>query len=118
MIPQHFLVETDWLAAHLDDPSVRVLDSTIAMAKQPDGSWQDVSGRGAFDEGHIPGAQFVDLMTELKDTASPYGYMLPAAEQFAEKMAALGIGNDTQVVIYISAVPWWVTRLWWMFRVF
>ena len=57
---QHFLVETDWLEAHLDDPAVRVLDSTIAMTRQPDGGWQSTSGREGFDKGHIPGAQFVD----------------------------------------------------------
>jgi thiosulfate/3-mercaptopyruvate sulfurtransferase len=116
--PQHFLVETDWLAANLTNPAVRVLDCTIAMAKQPDGSWQAVSGQAGYDQGHIPGAQFVDLMTELRDDSSSFNYMLSSAEAFAAKMAALGISNDTQVVIYVSAVPWWATRLWWIFRVF
>ena len=115
---QHFLVETDWLEAHLDDPAVRVLDSTIAMTRQPDGGWQSTSGREGFDKGHIPGAQFVDLTVELKDRSSPYSHMLPSPEAFAAKVSALGIGSDTQVVIYAAAVPWWATRLWWMFRAF
>lgn len=116
--PDGFLAETGWLAANLANPSVRVLDSTIAMVRQPEGGWKSVSGQAGFDKGHIPGAQFVDLMAELKDHDSPFGYMLPGTDAFAEKMAALGIGNDTQVVIYAAAVPWWATRLWWMFRVF
>jgi len=118
MQPQHFLVETDWLEAHLGDPDLRVLDSTIAMSRQPGGGWQSSSGREGFAKGHIPGAQFVDLMTELKDHTSPFGYMLPTADAFAAKASALGIGNQTQVVVYAAAVPWWATRLWWMFRVF
>ena len=118
MTAHQFLVETDWLAANLDNPSVRVLDSTIAMTRQPNGGWEATSGRDGFDAGHIPGAQFVDLMTELKDEESPFGYMLPTADGFAAKMTELGISNDTQVVVYVSAVPWWATRLWWMFRVF
>ncbi len=116
--PQHFLVETAWLEANLDDPGLRVLDCTIAMNRQPEGGWKPASGRDGFDKAHIPNAQFVDLMTELKDADSPYSYMLPTADAFAAKMAQLGIGNDTQVVIYVLAVPWWATRLWWMFRVF
>lgn len=116
MAHHQFLVETDWLAANLD--GVQVLDCTITMTKQPDGGWKAASGRAAFDEGHIPGAQFVDLMTEIKDADSPYNYMLPSTEEFAARMAELGIGNDTQVVVYVSAVPWWATRLWWMLRVF
>lgn len=118
MEPQHYLVQGDWLQAHLGNPNLRILDSTIAMNRQPGGGWQSTSGRTGFDEEHIPGAQFVDLTAELKDEASPYAYMLPSPEVFAAKASALGIGNDTQVVIYAAAVPWWATRLWWMFRAF
>ncbi|MCA8928960.1 MAG: sulfurtransferase [Alphaproteobacteria bacterium] len=116
--PQHFLVETDWLEAHLGDPGLRVLDSTIAMTRQPDGGWQPTSGRDGFEKGHIPGAQFVDLMTELQDRTSRFAYALPTVADFEAKASALGIGPETQVVIYTAAVPWWATRLWWMFRVF
>jgi thiosulfate/3-mercaptopyruvate sulfurtransferase len=118
MTPQHFLVETDWLESNLGDPSLRVLDATIAMTRQPEGGWQAKSGREGFGKGHIPGAQFVDLMSELKDVASPYSYMLPTPEAFAAGVSRYGISNDTQVVVYAAAVPWWATRLWWMFRVF
>ena len=118
MNSEHFLVETDWLETHLADPALRVLDCTIAMTRQAGGGWQSASGRAGFEKGHIPGAQFVDLTRDLKDHASPYSYMLPSAVDFAATVAALGIGNDTQVVIYTAAVPWWATRLWWMFRVF
>ncbi len=113
-----WLVETDWLADHLDDPAVRVLDATLVMAKDTAGNWQPSSGRASYDAAHIPGAQFVDLLNELFDPAAETNYMLPSADDFAAKMSSLGISNDSRVVVYASAVPWWATRLWWMFRVF
>lgn len=112
------LVETDWLAEHLDDPDIRVLDCTVEMRKQPDGLWRASSGRTAYEEAHIPNALFVDLLADLKDHQSPLNFMLPPAQQFAAAMGALGIGNDTRVVVYVSAVPWWATRLWWMLRAY
>lgn len=113
-----WLVETDWLAAHLHDPKVRILDCTIAMSRNADGGWQATSGRAAYEDGHIPGAQFVDLQAELFDAEAATDYMLPAPEVFAARMGELGIGSEHRVVVYASAVPWWATRLWWMFRAF
>ncbi len=113
---QRWLAETNWLADHLDDSSVVVLDATIFMRRQDDGQWQAESGRANYDEGHIPGARFVDLLNDWQDKTAPYRYMLPAPNDFAAAAGALGIGNDSRVVIYTAAVPWWATRLWWMFR--
>lgn len=113
-----FLVETEWLAESLDDPNVRVLDCTVEMHRKDDGGWQPRSGRAAYEAAHIPNALFVDLLHDLKDHESHLGYMLPPAAQFAEAMSGLGIGNETRVVTYVSAVPWWATRMWWMLRAF
>ena len=96
--PQRFLVETDWLEANLGNPALRVLDATIAMVRQPEGGWQAASGREGFGKGHIPGAQFVDLMSELKDTDSRYSYMLPTPEAFASGISRYGIGNGSLVL--------------------
>ena len=112
------LVQTDWLAEHLDDPDIRIIDCTVEMQKQPDGRWRASSGRTAYEKAHIPNALFVDLLVDLKDHQSPLNFMLPPAPQFAAAMESLGINNDTRVVVYVSAVPWWATRMWWMLRAY
>ena len=78
------LVSTEWLAGRLGEPGLVVVD---AAAHLPD------AGRDArpeFEAGHIPGARFLDLDT-LKDFASPVPAALPTAEQFAARMAEIGV---------------------------
>jgi len=110
------LVETSWLAANLDDPNLRIVDASIVMAKTEDGNWAASSGRGDFDAGHIPGSQFIDLLTEIHDPASPLNFTLPGPESFAQAMGERGIGDEHMVVVYANAVPWWATRFWWMVK--
>ena len=112
------LIETEWLADHLADPDLRVIDATVVMRKDSTGAWKPSSGRGAYDKAHIPQAPFVDLLTGLQDANSQFTLMLPPADDFAAAMAALGIGHDNRVVVYASAVPWWATRFWWMLRAY
>jgi thiosulfate/3-mercaptopyruvate sulfurtransferase len=114
-----YLVGTQWLADHLADPHVRVLDGTTHLPPLPDLSLYDVvSGRADFEKGHIPGAGFVDIEHELSTPHPRLHFMLPTAEAFAAAMGRLGIGNDTHVVTYATGNHWWATRLWWMLRVF
>ncbi|HZN47813.1 MAG TPA: sulfurtransferase [Ramlibacter sp.] len=114
-----YLVGTQWLAEHLADPQVRVLDGTTHLPPLPDLSLYDVvSGRADFEKGHIPGAGFVDIEHELSTPHPRLHFMLPTAEAFAATMGRLGIGNDTHVVTYATGNHWWATRLWWMLRVF
>jgi len=116
-----FIVTTDWLARHLDDPDVRVLDATTHLVPPPSNVLYDVvSGRADFEKAHIPGAAFVDIDGELSSHDYPpqVHFMLPSAARFAEVVGNLGIDNHTQVICYASANHWWATRLWWMFRVF
>jgi thiosulfate/3-mercaptopyruvate sulfurtransferase len=114
-----YLVSTDWLAAHLHDPQVRVLDGTTHLPPLPDLSlYTVVPGRADFEQGHIPGAAFVDIEHELSTPHARLHFMLPDAEAFAAAMARLGIGDDTHVVAYATGNHWWATRLWWMLRVF
>lgn len=110
------LVDTDWLAAHLDDDNLRIVDASVVMTRTDEGAWKPSSGRGTYDAGHIPGAQFIDLLSELQDKSSGLNFTLPAAEDFAKDIAARGIGDDHMVVVYATAVPWWATRFWWMLR--
>jgi len=112
----NWLVETSWLAEHLDDPNVRILDSSVLAERQPEGGWKNASGLPNFNAGHIPGAQFVDLLSNWQAQGTATSYMLPNETEFAAAAGALGISNDTRVIVYTTAVPWWGTRLWWMFR--
>jgi thiosulfate/3-mercaptopyruvate sulfurtransferase len=82
----------------------------------PDGSYQILSGRAGFELGHIPGAGFADLTAELSDAASPYRFALPTPEKFAAAMAALGVSDDSRVVLYSATEPAWAARVWWMLK--
>jgi thiosulfate/3-mercaptopyruvate sulfurtransferase len=110
------LVETEWLAARLERDDIRIIDSSVIMTRSEDGEWRPSSGLDAYREGHIPGAQFIDLTTELRDPESPLNYTLPQPDAFASAMAEKGVGDEHMVVVYATQVPWWATRLWWMLR--
>jgi thiosulfate/3-mercaptopyruvate sulfurtransferase len=111
-----YLVETGWLAAHLDDPTLRVLECTAILHAMPDGGYRAESGRGTWESGHIPGSGFADLTGELSDQTSPLRFMMPPAAQFAEAMMPLGVGEGTRVILYDRAVNMWAARVWWMLR--
>ncbi|MEN9725646.1 MAG: hypothetical protein RL434_12 [Pseudomonadota bacterium] len=115
------IVETDWLEAHLEDPSLRLFDCTVHLLydEAPPGQPYKVkSGREDYDRGHIPGADFLDLQGELSDNNSSFNFTLPSAAHFAEAMARHGVGEGTRVVLYSSSSPQWATRIWWMLRAF
>lgn len=106
------LVSTEWLAAHLSDPDLRILDCT----------WHHVStnldGRTQYRGRHLPGSVHFDI-DHVADKSSPLPHMLPSAADFAKKVGLLGVGDGDRVVVYDrlyggSAAA----RVWWMFRVF
>src|SRR5690348_17445924 len=87
-----FLAETDWLAAHLGDPGLVVLDCTVHLIPDPKITYTVKSGREDFEKGHIPGAQFLDLQADLSDNGKmPLRFMLPTAAGFAATMRRFGI---------------------------
>ena len=112
------LVETDWLADHLDDPDLRVLDCTVFLHPQPGGDMRAESGRAVYEKGHIPGAVFADLISDLSDPQSRLRFTLPSAERFAAAMSRYGVGEGTRAVLYSTSTPIWAARLWWMLRAF
>lgn len=109
------LVSTEWLAANLNDPTVRVLDCTVTLHPLPGGDMRAESGLAAFEQQHIPGSGFADLIEDLSDTSSPLRFTLPGADAFAAALGKMGVGNDTHLVLYAD-VAHWATRLWWMLR--
>ena len=111
-----FLVETEWLAAHLDDPNLIVLDGTVHLIPDPKITYTVKSGREDFEKGHIPGAQFVDLQADLSAKHPKLRFMLPNAEEFAAAMGRFGVGEGGRVVLYSTTTPQWASRIWWMLR--
>jgi len=95
------LVTTDWAAEHLDDPSVRLVESN-----------EDVL---LYDTGHIPGAVKIDWHQDLND---PLVRDYLDGERFAERMRDKGISRDTTVVFYGDKNNWWATYALWVFKLF
>jgi len=103
------LVSTNWLAAHLKDPDLRVLDGTWFMP---------ASGRNAKAEyaaAHIPGARFFDI-DEISDHRSELPHMVPPVEKFMSRLRAMGVGDGHQVVVYDASGLMSAARVWWLFR--
>jgi thiosulfate/3-mercaptopyruvate sulfurtransferase len=104
------LVTSDWLAAHLGDPNVRVVDGSY---KQPGIT---PTAREDYDAGHIPGAVFFDI-DDVAEPGTSLPHMIPSAQRFARKMVERGIGNEDRVIVYdavgLSSAgrPWWLLRL-------
>jgi thiosulfate/3-mercaptopyruvate sulfurtransferase len=113
-----FLVSTEWLDAHRQDQDVVVLDCTTHLIPDPQSTYQVKPGREDFEAGHIPGAQFVDMARDVSDTAHRLRFMRQTPEAFAAAMRRFGVNNNSRVISYSTANPWWATRLWWLLRVF
>ncbi len=103
------LVSTEWLAAHLDDPDLRIIDASWHMP---------AAGRDAraeYEAAHIPGARFFDI-DAIADSRSPLPHMAPQPELFISRLRAMGIGDGHQVVVYDNSDIHSAARVWWLFR--
>jgi thiosulfate/3-mercaptopyruvate sulfurtransferase len=103
------LVSTDWLAQHLGEPGLAVLDASSHL---PDAKRD---ARAEFAAGHLPGARFLDLAS-LIDPASPVPAAVPSGAQFAERMTALGVDDGNRVVIYDDSAVKTAARAWFIAR--
>lgn len=104
------LVSTSWLAEHLNDPSVRVVDATLPLVGQPG------RGRDSYEAGHIPGAVFFDI-NAIADHATDLPHMLPGPAPFATAAGLLGLSRDATVVVYDAHGIYSAPRVWWTLRV-
>ncbi len=113
------LVSPSDLAAVLDDPRLRVFDTTVVLDRPTGGGpYTPVSRRDRYREGHVPRAAFADLVGDLVDPDARFPFALPTPERFTERAGALGIGAGVHVVAYAQESPMWATRLWWLLRYF
>ena len=103
------LVSTDWLAAHMTMPDLRVIDASWYL---PD---MNRDPKAEYDTAHIPGARFFDI-DEISDTRSALPHMVPPVEKFMSRMRAMGVGDGHQVVAYDGAGLFSAARVWWLFR--
>jgi thiosulfate/3-mercaptopyruvate sulfurtransferase len=105
------LVSTDWLATHLGEPDLVVVDSSWHMPAS------GRSGREEYRAAHIPGARFLDI-DEVSDRSNPAPHMLPSASEFGAAMERLGIGRDDRIVVYDNSPIRTAARGWFTLRHF
>ncbi len=103
------LVSTEWLAAHLKDPDLRILDASWYL---PD---MERNGREEFAQRHIPGARFFDI-DDISDGRSDLPHMVPPVEKFMSRLRAMGVGDGHQVVVYDGSGIFSAARVWWLFK--
>ncbi len=103
------LVTTDWLADHIDDPNVVLVDASWYMP---------ATGRKGYPEyleSHLPGAVFFGI-DDIADKTTTLPHMLPTPEAFAEAVGKLGIADTDTIVVYDEAGVFAAPRVWWTFR--
>jgi thiosulfate/3-mercaptopyruvate sulfurtransferase len=101
------IISVQQLAERLDDPRLRVVDTRWYLLRPGD-------GRAAYESGHIPGAIFVDLDSDLAAHDGPGRHPLPTPAEFRARMEAAGIATDSDVVVYDDVGGTIAARLWWM----
>lgn len=116
MTPPTYLVEPAWLAEHLHDPNIVVIDCRFSL-QQPQ------LGRLQYEAGHIPGAYYLDLNQDLSGPVEAHGgrHPLPDLDRLAQTLGSIGIASTspsgpTQVVVYDSSRYAFAARLWWLLK--
>jgi thiosulfate/3-mercaptopyruvate sulfurtransferase len=105
------LKSTEWLAEHLRDRNVVIVDGSMFLPTQKR------DAHAEYRAGHIPGAVFFDV-DEISDHSTELPHMLPGAAQLSEALGALGIGDGDTIVVYDSLGLYSAARVWWTFRIF
>ena len=106
------IVDVDWLRHELGQADLRLVDCRWKLGEPG-------AGRNAYAAGHIPGAAFLDLDSDLSDPPGPRGrHPLPDAERFERTARAAGVSNGSRVVAYDEAGEGGAARLWWLLRHF
>lgn len=113
------LISTEELAGLIGQSDLRVYDCTTYLDYQPEGGpvpYLVRPGTRSFAEGHIPGADFLDLQGEFSDASSKFHFMMAGVAQLEAAFGRHGLGNDSRVVLYSVGTMMWATRFWWMLQ--
>jgi thiosulfate/3-mercaptopyruvate sulfurtransferase len=114
------LVSVDWLAEHLDDPNLRILDIRGYVKSQDLGEGRQKgiysAAKDEYLTAHIPGSLFIDWTQDITDPHDLVPVQVSPPSAFADLAGRLGIGPDTHVVTYDHGPSQNATRLWWVFR--
>src|ERR687890_2368370 len=101
------LAQTEWLAEHLNDPDLRVVDIRGYVNKRDLGNGRQeaeyLPARVEYDKAHLPGAVYVDWTRDITDPDDPVPAQVAPPDRFAALMGSLGIGDGTHVVVYDHA---------------
>ncbi len=121
-----FLVESDWLSEHLSDERIQVLDCTVYLLPTTDPKnnvYDVVSGREDYERSHIPGASFMDIVSEFSEVAeaeaTDYPFTVLSKQALAERAARIGLDPGKQIVLYSNARDaggLFAFRAWWLLR--
>lgn len=103
------LVSTEWLAAHLKDPDLRILDASWLLPGV------EGDAKAAYDAAHILGARYFDI-DDISDHRSELPHMAPPIEKFMSRLRAMGVGDGHQVVVYDNIGIYSAPRVWWTFK--
>ncbi|EIC84428.1 3-mercaptopyruvate sulfurtransferase [Serratia sp. M24T3] len=103
------IVSTDWLASHLDEPGLIVID----CRKSKPGITPPIDFCGKYQEAHIPGAIYVEV-DDISDCSTGLPHMMPSAEAFTLSMSERGISNDSTIILYDEGDLFSAPRVWWM----
>lgn len=107
---KNWIVETEWLAAHLDAPDLLIFDASWHLPTEKR------DPKAEYLASHIPHAMFFDI-DDLVDEKSPYPHMLPSTVKFASRMKKMGVGDGMRIVVYDTTGMFSAARAWWTFRV-
>ena len=107
-----FFVSADWLAEHIDDPQIQIIDARMAPPGQEHRNLAE-----EYRSGHLPGAVFFDIEA-LSDHTSPLPHMMPRPEAFAVAMRELGVSHEKHLVVYDEGNLFSAPRAWWMLKTF
>ena len=120
---EQFLAETSWLAQHINDPHVRIVDMRGYVRNVPRPGTDDVQdaqyvgARDEYEQGHIPGAVYLDWTSDIATTEDDVEAQVAPAQQFKAALERVGIGDKHLVVAYDNhPASQFATRLWWALR--
>jgi len=113
LVNPQYLIEPEELASRLEEPGLRVFDATVFLVPATSG-YRAESGLAKYEEAHIPGAAFMDLIRAFSDTTSGLGFTLPDAEALGRAIGGAGIGSEHEVVVYATGHMMWATRAFWL----